>query len=260
MIPWNVLVTEVVKLRRTKITWLSWLAFSVMPIAGGLFMWIVKEPERAARLGLLGQKARLAGFAADWSGYFTFLLQAELAGLILASVIAAYVFGREYSEGTAKNMLTLPVSRHWFTTAKLVVILGWWIFLTAAIVAEGLFVGWFLDLPGFSPSLMVESVRRILIEALVIYLLVPVVAWIAVLGRGYLAPLGFTLFMLLLGNILGATGWGKWFPWSIVPLVAGISGPRMETVATGSIVVLVLTFILGITATIWQVRWSDNTQ
>jgi len=260
MILWNVLVAEVVKLRRSKITWLSWLAFSIMPLAGGLFMWIVKEPERAAKLGLLGQKARFAGFAADWSGYFAFLLQAELAGLVLASVIAAFVFGREYSEGTAKNMLTLPVSRHWFTAAKLIVVLGWWGLLTAAIVAEGFVVGWALGLPGFSVSLAVGSLGHILLESLVIYLLVPIVAWVAVLGRGYLAPIGFAIFMLLLGNILGATGWGKWFPWSIVPLIAEISGPRMETVTAGSILVLAFTFVAGVAATALQMRHADNTQ
>jgi hypothetical protein len=89
---------------------------------------------------------------------------------------------------------------------------------------------------------------------------VPVVAWIATLGRGYLPPLGFAIFMLVMGNILGATGWGKWFPWSIVPLFAGVAGPRVETLAPGSLVVLAVTFVAGIAGTVWQMRCADNAQ
>ena len=75
----KVMATEFIKLRRSKITWLSWLAFSIMPLASGLFIWIVKEPGRAQRLGLLGQKARFIGLVADWPSYFNMLNQAACA-------------------------------------------------------------------------------------------------------------------------------------------------------------------------------------
>ena len=76
----------------------------------------------------------------------------------------------------------------------------------------------------------------------------------------YLAPIGFTIFMLLLGNIFGATGWGKWFPWSIVPMLAGMAGPRVEVLAPGSLVVVGLTCVAGVAATICQIRYADDTQ
>ena len=72
--------------------------------------------------------------------------------------------------------------------------------------------------------------------------------------------LGFTIFMLVLGNVLGATGWGIWFPWSIVPLYAGVAGPRVEVLASGSLVVLAITFAAGVLATAWQLRGADNGQ
>ncbi|MFH0882378.1 MAG: ABC transporter permease, partial [bacterium] len=221
----QVLATEFLKLRRSKITWLSWLAFSIMPLAGALFMWIVMEPQRAAQLGLLGQKARFAGVSADWTSYFTMLIQEACAGgMILLSIITAYVFGREYSEETAKNLLALPVPRHWFVVAKFVVIFVWFGILTLLLIAEGLVVGALLGLQGFSTQLAVSSCGDVLFAGLVGFLLVPVVAWIATLGRGYLAPIGFTIFMLVMGNVFGMTGWGKWFPWSIAPMLAGMAG------------------------------------
>jgi ABC-2 type transport system permease protein len=67
-------------------------------------------------------------------------------------------------------------------------------------------------------------------------------------------------FMLVLGNVFGATGWGKWFPWSIVPMLAGMADPRVEVLAPSSIIVVGLTFVAGAVATIWQLRWADNAQ
>jgi ABC-2 type transport system permease protein len=257
----QVLATEFLKLKRSKITWLSWLAFSIMPLAGGLFMWIAKEPGRATQLGLMGEKARLVGVTAGWTSFFTLLNQEGcIGGMVLLSIIAAYVFGREFADNTAKNMLTQPVARHWFAVAKLIVVFAWFGALTVSLIAEGLLVGALLELPELSMSLAVSSVGDVLFSGLVGFLLVPVVAWIAMLGRGYLPPIGFTIFMLVLGNVFGATGWGKWFPWSIVPMLAGMAGPRVEVLAPGSLVVVGFTFVAGVVATMWQLRLADNTQ
>lgn len=257
----EVLTVEFLKLRRSKITWISWLAFSILPLAGGLFMWMVKEPGRAAQFGLMGQKARLAGLTAEWPSYFTLLNQeACVGGMVLLAILAAYVFGREYSDGTAKNMLTLPVARPWFAVAKLIVLFAWSGALTVSFIAEGFLVGAALELPGLSLSLAAAAVRDILFAGLVGYLLIPAVTWIATLGRGYLPPIGFAVFMLVLGNVFGATGWGKWFPWSIVPMLAGMAGPRMEVLAPGSWLVVGMTFAAGIAATLWQLRCADNNQ
>ncbi|MHB9115380.1 MAG: ABC transporter permease [Thermoleophilia bacterium] len=256
-----VLATEFVKLRRSKVTWLSLVAYSIGPAVGALFMWIVQEPERAKQLGLLGTKANIVGLNASWDTYFLMLTQVTgLGGMILLSVLAAYVFGREYVEETAKNMLALPIGRHWFVLGKLTVVLVWFTALTGVVLAETLALGFALGLPGFSAHVAAQGAGNVLLASLVAYLLVPVVAWIAALGRGYLPPLGFAILMLLLGNVFGATGWGTWFPWSIVPLFAGVAGPRAETLAPGSLLVVALAFLAGVAATVAQVRYADNLQ
>jgi ABC-2 type transport system permease protein len=255
------IATEFIKLRRAKITWLTALGVAVGPLFGGLFMWILQQPGRAEQLGLIGQKARFVGQAADWPTYFALLTQMTgVVSVVLFSVLTAYVFGREYSDGTAKNMLGLPVRRAWFPVAKFVVVFVWCVLLTSLIICGGLVIGAALRLPGFSVALVASSVDEIVLAGLMACLLMPAVAWIAALGRGYLAPIGFALLMLLLGMGFGATGWGKWFPWSIVPLVAGVAGPRTETLAPGSLVVLGITCVAGVAATIWQFTYADNNQ
>lgn len=253
--------TELLKLKRSLVVPLTFVAYAVGPIVGGLFMFIIKEPGRAQQLGLIGQKAQFAGGTADWPSYFALLVQTTgLGGMILFSVIAAYVFGREYADGTAKNMLALPVPREGFVLAKLIVIALWVAALTAFAFVLGLAVGGIVELPGYSAQAVLTGAREIAFATSVAFLLLPVIAWIATLGRGYLPPLGWAIFTLVLGNVFGATGWGKWFPWAIVPLYAGVAGPRQTQLVAGSYVVLALTFVLGIGATVAQLRWGDNTQ
>ena len=195
-------------------------------------MWIVREPGRAAQLGLVGTKANLAGLEATWPAYS---LDAHAGGRhgrdAAAAFIVAYVFGREYAELTAKNLLALPVGRHWFVLAKFVVAAVWWVVLVVAVLVEAFAIGLALGLPGFSArwpsgrcatrcsrlpsrSCSCRSSRGSPRS-----------------GRGYMAPLGFALAMLALGNVFGKTGWAEWFPWSIVPLFIGMVGRRVAAIA-----------------------------
>lgn len=257
----TVIGTELLKLRRSKITWLTWLAFSIAPVVGGLFMWILKEPDRARALGLLGTKAQVAGGSADWPSFAAALVQMTcVGGMVLTAVIATYVFGREYSDRTAKNMLALPVRREMFVIAKLLVVALWFAVLVAAIFVEGVAIGLALDLPAFSWGLLGRTAGDVALSAAMCCLLVPPVAWIATLGRGYLPPLGFAIVTFVLGNVFAATGWGKWFPYAIVPLFTGIAGPRVSMLEPGSYVVVLLVFAAGIAATVWQVRSADDTE
>jgi ABC-2 type transport system permease protein len=257
----QVLATEFLKLRRSKVTWLSLAALSMGQLGMALMMWIVRDPGRAAQLGLLGTKANLSGLTATWPAYSaTLTLLVGMGGMLLLPFIVAYLFGREYSDGTAKNLLALPVGRHEFVLAKLVVAAVWWAVLVVAVVAEAFALGLLLGLPDFSTALAMQVVRDALVAATVAYLLAPAVAWIALLGRGYMPPLGFALAMLALGQVFSKTGWAVWFPWSIVPLWIGAVGQRATALAPASLIVVTLTFLAGVGATIAQLRFADNAQ
>jgi ABC-2 type transport system permease protein len=257
----QVLTTEFMKLRRCKVTWFTLAGISLGPLGIALFMWIVREPGRAAQLGLLGTKANLTGLEATWPAYASALtLIVGVGGMLLLSFIVAYVFGREYTEITAKNLLALPIARQSFVFAKLVVIAVWWAILTVAVVAEALVVALALGLPGFSPQLLLTALGHALLAAAISFLFVPVTAWITVWGRGYMAPLAFTIAMMGLGNLFGHTGWSVWFPWSIVPSLIGMVGSPVESLPAGSYVVLAVTFVAGIAATIAQLQYSDCSQ
>lgn len=255
------LTTEFLKLRRCQVTWFTLGGLSMGPLGLALFMWIIREPGRAAQLGLLGTKANLSGLEATWPAYLSALtLVVGVGGMLLLSFVVAYVFGREYVDGTAKNMLALPIARHWFVLAKLVVSAAWWLVLVVFVLAESLAVGLAIGLPGFSAGLAVSGVGHALLAAGISFLLVPVVAWITTAGRGYMAPLGFAIAMMALGNLFGKTGWAEFFPWSIVPSLIGMVGQPVAGLPAASYVILALTFVVGIGATIAQLRYADNSQ
>jgi ABC-2 type transport system permease protein len=257
----QVLVTEFGKLRRSKVTWFTLLAISLGPMGIALFMWIVREPGRAARLGLLGAKANLSGLEATWTAFsYMLTLIVGIGGMLLLSFIVAFVFGREYSEGTAKNMLALPVGRSQFVFAKFVVAAVWWLALVCAVLVEAWAIGQALGLPGFSAELAGIAVRNALLAAGVSFLVVPVIAWITLVGKGYMAPIGFAIAMMALGNVASKTGWAPFFPWSVVPMLIGMVGAPVEALPAASYVLLAVTFAGGIAATVAQFVYADNVQ
>jgi ABC-type transport system involved in multi-copper enzyme maturation permease subunit len=257
----RVFLTELAKLRRSRITWITFLAYGIFPIIGGLFMYIMKNPEGARRLGLLGQKASLTMGSADWPGFLSFMsTMSAVGGMLIISVIVSYLFGREYVENTAKNMLALPIRRERFVVSKLCVALVWFAALTVWFCVEGLAVGWLLGLSGWSWQALTHEVGIIFTTAGLLFMLSPLTGWIAQASKGYMAPLGFTMGTLVLSAFLGHTGWGQWFPWTIVPMIAGLAGPQADAIPTASYIVVAVTCVVGLAVALLHVRMADNTQ
>jgi ABC-type transport system involved in multi-copper enzyme maturation permease subunit len=257
----QVLYSEFLKLRRTKITWIVGLLYGFGPLALSFFMIILREPELARRLGLLTAKAQLTVGTADWPTYLSLIAVVLSAGTIVIGIIEAFVFGREYAEGTAKNMLTLPIGRSLFVAAKIVVSIVWYTCIVVAVYAEAILLGFLVGLPGFDPILLERNSHLCLLVLIETLLLSSLPAWIAVMGRGFLAPVGFTIFSsIVLGQIFLHTGWAPWVPWSIAFLTAGAGEPGAPVPGAGSFVVLAGVFIIGCIALYLSLDRTDNTQ
>ncbi|MGA2481284.1 MAG: ABC transporter permease [Spirochaetia bacterium] len=258
----GVLRTELMKLHRSKVPWITLAAYAFMVGIAGFFLWMMMNPGRAESVGLMGQKARFAfaGEKNDWPTFLSFIVEmGSVGGLIMCSIIVAYVFGREYAEGTAKNMLALPVARSSFVFAKIIVSAAWFGLLTLWIVGETWIVGSILGLGGMTNGVFLAATAKLFLLALMSLCCAVLVAWVAVQSRGYFAPLGFTIFTLVLANVFGHTGWGPWAPWSIVGLYSGAAGPEIS-IGWGSFVVMAATFLIGTGLTIAHEVRADNGQ
>ena len=92
-----------------------------------------------------------------------------LGSYILHSFITAWVFGREFSDRTASELMAISI----------------------------------LNL-----------------------MLMPFVALLVSIGRGYLPALGWAILTLIGAQIISILGWGDILPWSVPVLLSGIFGPQ----------------------------------
>jgi ABC-2 type transport system permease protein len=252
---------ETLKARRSKVPLLASIGFTLAPLMDGLFMFIMKDPERAREMGLLSVKAQLAMSIADWTTFFSVLTQAiAVGGAIVFSIVTAWIFGREFSDHTAKDLLALPTSREKIVTAKLIV-LSAWVFATVIwVYLVGLFVGGLIDIPGWTNELALQSLSDVFVTAGMTLLLMTPVAFIASMGRGYLPPLAWAVLAIFFSQIIAATGWGDWFPWSVPALYSGVIGPRSEQLGIHSHILIILAGVAGFVAIFWWWRNADQTR
>lgn len=250
---------ETLKARRSKVSLLTVAGFSLFPIIDGLFMFILKNPERARAMGLISTKAQLIAGVADWPTYFqVLLLGTAIGGAILFAFITAWVFGREFSDHTAKELLALPTPRWVIVAAKFVLTALWALGLTLMVFVVGLGIGSAVGIPGWSLELAWTSLWSLMLAALLTLMLTPFVALFASAGRGYLPPLGWAFLTMGLAQIAIVLGWGDWFPWSVPGLLSSLSGPRTEPIEMHSYILVLLAFFVGVAATLAWWRSADQ--
>ncbi len=257
----SALWAETLKMYRSKVPLFTALGFSLMPLVGGLFMIILKNPDAAQSMGLITTKAQLLAGTADWPAFFGFLAQAVAAGgMVLFAIITIWVFGREFSDHTVKELLALPTSREAIVTAKFIIIPIWSMIVTLLVFSVGIVVGILVVIPGWSEQLLITSFLNILGSAALTIPLMSLVALLASAGRGYLPPFGWTIFTLAMANLAAILGWGDWFPWAVPALFSGAAGPRDELLGIHSYMVVILTSLIGLAATYWWWRNADQTR
>lgn len=253
------LQVEGLKARRSKVPLLTAIGFSLAPLVGGLFMIILQDPARARQMGLISAKAQLTVGVADWSAFFGILAQAvAVGGAILFAIVTIWVFGREFSDRTMKELLALPTPREAIVGAKFVLIGLWGLGLTLLVFILGLVIGALVDIPGWSWTLLQQAMGDVSGASLLTLALMPCVALLASVGRGYLPPFGWTILTLFLGNIIAYLGWGDWFPWAVPALFSGAAGPRAAQLGPHSYILVATTLLVGLVSTFLWWRWADQ--
>jgi ABC-2 type transport system permease protein len=252
---------ETLKARRSKLPWFISRGFLILPLVSGLFMVILKDPERAKELGIISMKAQLTGGVADWPSFFEMLkMGTGIAGAILFAIITAWVFGREFVDHTAKELLALPTPRRVIVAAKFVLTTLWIMRITLVIFVVGLGVGAAVDIPGWTPALAWKSFWSILLIAFLTAMLMSVVALIASAGRGYLPALGWAFLTMALAQIMAVMGWGEWFPWAVPSLLSEFSGPQSGPLGIHSYLMVFLVCIVGVIGTFAWWQSADQTR
>lgn len=155
-------------------------------VAGG-------NPELVAKAGSAG--------VLNWDGLLAGAAQITAVASILGfGIVLAWMFGREFAEGTVTGLFGLPVSRTRIALAKLTVYALWATVVSVALTAGVLVLG--LTLAYGPPSSQTwGALGRVLVLAMLSAGIAVPVAWVATFSRSLLAAVGCTVALVVVAEV-----------------------------------------------------------
>jgi ABC-2 type transport system permease protein len=246
---------ELRKALRSRVPLFTAIGSLCAPLGIGFLLFVSMNPEISRQMGLISTKATLlADTVANWAAFLDLFAQVlALGGFMLTAMIAVWVFGREFSDATVKDLLAVPVRRTDILLAKFIVVAIWSTALGVLICGLGLVLGVMFRLPGGSGDIIRAGlVHAGIADCLGIVAGLPF-AFFASLGRGYLLPVGTLMLTMIVSQLVTAAGWAEYFPWAILGLYA-----QGEPLSPASFVILALASLAGIGATVWWWHSADQ--
>jgi ABC-2 type transport system permease protein len=227
-----------------------------MPLGIAFLIFVARNSEISQKLGLVSAKANLIAYSAtDWPAYLVLFGEIIAAGgFILFVLIVSWIFGREFADGTLKDMLAVPVPRSSILLAKFIVTAIWSIALTVTIFLAGLVMGAMIKLPGGSIGVVFHGIVLLTVTALLAIAVALPFAFFASAGRGYLLPIGLAILTLIMTNFVAIVGWGEYFPWAVPGLYSQAKVPLTAT----SYWIVFLTGLVGMIGTYLWWKFADQ--
>ncbi len=260
------IAAEFTKLKRSRAvlwTFASLLAFAGISLAVAPYLGSDDGTAALSEAGGMWKQAVEAGiYDNTWKAGLHQLPMSMASGLalLLFAFVAAYVFGHEFKERTMVSTLTTPVRREYVVLSKMVVLAAWLVVLTLFMLITHV-----IDLAllggntGFAWSLVFKTLGDSMLVTLMFYLVMPLFAWLALWGRGYLRPMLGVIVLMGVGNGLATTDISPYFPVNMPLHAYGTSWMPIPQLGlnSGSWVVLLLAFAAGLAGTIWYVNHAD---
>ena len=173
------------------------------------------------------------------------------------SLLESWVFGREFADGTLKDLLAVPVVRGNIILAKFLVVVLWSLLMTVIFILVSLLLGAAIGLSQGTTEVFLHEAMTLAAACLVIVDVFPF-AFFASVGRGYLLPMGVVLLVFVPGNVLASAGWGNYFPWVVPALYAGLTGKG--NLEPASYLLVLLTGLAGMVGTYLWWRCADQSR
>jgi ABC-2 type transport system permease protein len=254
----DMLWIELRKTLRSRMPLFTVLGSLLMPLGIAFLIFVSRNPDISRKLGLISAKAHLmADIATTWPAYMDLFAQMIAAGgFLFFCLILSWVFGREFSDGTLKDLLAVPVPRATILLAKFAVSAAWSVGLSLMILILGLGMGALIGLPGGAVGVILQGCLKMAITAGLAIVVVMPFALLASIGRGYLLPVGAAILTMIMGNVVAVAGWGEYFPWD----VPGLYSQPKFILPAASYWVVILTGLAGIAATYLWWKVADQSR
>ena len=254
-------LSELLKLKHLSILWITFIAFALVPIMGGVIMFLIQNPELIPKSSILSIKISMVSAPINLVSYLSLYLSqgAGVVGIIVFGFVASYLFGREYSDHTYRDLLSLPISRTKILKAKYLIYIIWCLGLVISDLIIGLIIGKMLNLSGWEYRIIFETIKIYFVTSLLTIALGTWISFFALWGKGYLSPIGFLVVIVMLAQFIPYLGWGHYFPWSIPGIYCGAAGEGLKNrLNEWSYLSLFFTGILGYLLTISWWKYADQ--
>ncbi|MEC2343088.1 ABC transporter permease [Paenibacillus barengoltzii] len=223
---------ELLKVWKSIVFWVVAIVFIAMPLLIGLF----KEPD------------------VSWAMYYADIFDSIASLLVVGfSFTSAWVFGREYTDKTIKDLIVKPIPKSYSVLSKFIVITIWNILIALFTFALITVAGSFIGVNGGSGSSILQFFGTFMLTSVLIMAVSSISALIANITKGYLAPIGVIFVIIIASNAVVQLGLGPYFPWTIpVLLTKGVD------IGFISYSILVLTAIAGFAGTVAWWRFAEH--
>lgn len=250
--------TELKKALRSRLPLFTTLGYLFLPLGIAFLIFISKNPDISRKLGLISAKANLmADTATNWPTYLELFAQMiAVGGFFLFVLIISWVFGREFADGTLKDMLAVPVQRSSILLAKFILVTVWSLALTFIILIFALVMGAIIDLPQGSVTVLLQGSALVTMTTCLVIAVILPFALFASVGRGYLLPMGVAILTLIVANFVVIAGWGDYFPWA----VPGLHAQGKGTLTPISYWLVFLTGLAGMVGTYLWWKFADQSR
>jgi ABC-2 type transport system permease protein len=227
-----------------------------MPLGVAVLILLARNPEVSQKLGLISDKANLIAYSAtDWSSYLVLFAEIISAGGFFFFIITvSWVFGREFMDGTLKDMLAVPVPRSSILLAKFITVTVWCVVMAVMMLVFGLIMGAIMQLPGGSMSIILNGSVVALITACLIIAVVLPFAFFASVGRGYMLPMALAVLTLIMANMMMVVGRAEYFPLAI-PILYAQGESSLTPLSYG---IVFGTSVVGMIATYIWWKYADQ--
>lgn len=187
----------------------------------------------------------------DWDGLVAAATQIMGAGgLVGYGVVLAWLFAREFSDGTITGLFALPVPLRAIASAKLVVFLAWAGCVSVLAAVGPLLAGLLLGFGWPDAQVWAALLRQVALGLFTAVIATPV-AWIATVTRSLLAGVGATVGMVALTQVSVLAGAGGWMPVAAPALWSLSDGAAVSPAQLAVSVVFGATFA-ALTCLAWQ--------
>lgn len=247
---------EILKLRRSRTVWIANGVGLLVPVLTVALLLTVRMAVNTAEGPELEAVLEMAD--PDWQMYMSLMAQlvTQGVGVMLYSLMASFVFAREYRENTYATLVMVPVARWRLVVAKFIALFVWMTLLAGSITLLGVAGGLIMGVGPLGLEALSWGVRYIVGATWLFFLGMPLMSFLACLSRGYLAPMTLAAGALIAGMPLEASEMVQVVPWAV---------PGAYLLAEGTVpvlggAVLLATFSVGVVATIAHYRRADMRQ